>query len=305
MSVFRRRIVFRDDRETKLFGSASIVTAVTVAAVIVFAGTADGSTTGSTGSASGTIVFGGGTVSTISVEVSSSGSIVLGGSAAGIQASLNSASGAVAFAGTARCDALGSGAIVFGGSATVGTIFTMDGSGAIVFAGTATPVVGTTVSGTVVFAGGIGVPEISGGTVTTAASGTIVFNGTAAGVIGSALNVPLQFYFETAYNVDLTSLITSLPEVVQGNAQPATVIVTNGTYSINGGAFSSDPTTVAAGDSIQLRHVSAATYETQVVTTLTLSGISGDFVSVTKADTRDHRPPWKRRFLPKFKRRSW
>lgn len=295
MSVFRRRVVFRDGRETRSFGGASIVTAVLSAAAIVLAGTASGSTTGSSGDASGTIVVGGGTVSSITIEVSGSGSVVLAGTAVGSSVNLSLATGSVVLGGTARCDAIGSGAIVFSGSATVGSVFTMDAAGTIAFAGTAAPVNGTTATGEVVFAGTIGIGEISGGTVNSAAFGSVLLAGTATGAIGSALNVPNQFYFETEFNVARNTVITSRPERILGNAQPANLLITNGEYSINGGAFSSIPTTIAAGATIRLRHTSSDEYDTRVTTTLNLSGIMADFVSITAERLHGRRPPWKRR----------
>lgn len=192
MSVFRRRLVFRTDRETRLLGSLSIVNATTVVAAIVFAGAAAGNTSATTGDATGSIVFAGAPVSEVSIEVSGAGSVVLAGPATGVQRNFGFAVGTLAFAGTARCDATGSGAITFSGSATVGSVFTMDASGAVVFAGTsnAGSISVASVAAPIVFAGTVGAPEISGGTVSGTASGEMLFSGVADAVqIDSALGV--------------------------------------------------------------------------------------------------------------------
>lgn len=304
MSVFRRKIVFRDNRETSILGGASIVTLTAAVGAIVLSGSAATNTSATTLSApSGAIVVAGPVVSEINVEVSASGPVVLSGSAALLQLSRMSASGAIALAGSAAATPTASGAIAFKGSATIGSTFTFEVSGAIAFSGSAASAQLATASGAVVFSGTAGTPVVSGGTVNTAASGAIQLTGSALCTIAAAFNVPNLFAFETAYNVDLATLTVSLPEIIAGNAQPASLVIDNGTYSINGGPFSSSGTTVTAGDSIRLRHVSAATYEAQVVTTLTLSGIVGQFVSVTKRDERDHRPPKHRRFAWGPKRR--
>ncbi len=193
MGVYRR-IVFRTDRETRLLGSSSIVTAVAGTALIVFGGTAAGNTSTTNGSASGSIVLAGGPITEIVVEVSGSGSVALAGSAAGLAVKPGSGSGTIALAGVARCDAIGAGSISFGGSATVGSIFTMEASGTIALSGTATPApIATFPSGSIVFSGTLGIPEISGGTVTSAASGQITWTGTALGGITNGIFGAIEF----------------------------------------------------------------------------------------------------------------
>jgi hypothetical protein len=194
VSVYRKRYVFRDDRETKLLGSLSLVSATTVAALIVFAGTASGNTSVTTGDATGGIVIGGGSVSEITLEVSGTGAVVVAGPAVGVQRNFGFATGSMALGGTARCDAVGSGAITFSGTATVGSIFTMDASGAVVCAGTAAPETPTTTaSGAIALGGTVGPGEISGGTTETTASGTIAFSGTAFGNEQSTVSGEISF----------------------------------------------------------------------------------------------------------------
>jgi|SRR6185295_5850222 len=301
MSVFRRRIVFREP-EVFRFGGLSIVTATVTAAAIVFAGTAAGSTPSVTGDASGGIVFSGGPVSTISIEVSGSGNVVLAGAATGLQRNLGSASGGIALAGSARCDAIGSGSIVFGGSATVGSIFTMDAAGAIVFAGSVAGANGSTALGSVIFAGTLGAPNITGGTITTSAAGSLILAGTAVGSITAAANVPDLFFFAAKFSVELSTLTESDPVTITGNTQPAIISITNGTYSINGSAFTSIAGVINAGDEVVIRHTSAATYETQQVSPVIIGGLTGSFVSVTIRGP-DRRTPIGHRLAHKPRRR--
>lgn len=283
MSVFRRRVVFRDNRETSLLGSLILVTA-TAAGTLVFGGTASGNTSVTNGSATGTIVFAGAPVSQINIEVSGTGQVVLAGSATGIQRNFGAATGTVVFAGSSRCDAIGSGAIVFAGSATVGQIFTMDATGSIVFSGTGQAQHGTSATGPVVFAGTVSAPVVSGGTVSSAATGSIIFSGAAAGVYGSTNNVPSRFFIDTKFNVEPSTLIVSDAFTLQGNTQPASLSITNGEYSIDGANFSSVAILVSAGSQIVVRHTSASTFETRTTTTLVIGGVTGTFVSMTERD---------------------
>jgi hypothetical protein len=303
VSVFRRRLAFRTSRETPIAGSLSLVTATTVAAIIVFAGTALGSTTASTGEATGAIVIGGGTVASITVEVSGTGAIAYGGTATGLRVSNGAATGAVALGGTARSDLSGTGAISVGGSATVGSVFTMDASGALVFAGTAAPVVASGAVGAVAFGATVGAPDVSGGVVESAASGAVALAGDAAGVIGAAENVPDQFYIEAEFGVEPGSLVTSKPITVQGNSQPATLLIEDGEYSVNGGAFTDQSALINAGAVLVFRHTAADTFNTPFATSLTLSGIGGQFVSVTRAASASSRTPRHRRAFTTQRRR--
>jgi hypothetical protein len=194
MSVFRRKLVFRSNRDTFVLGSLSVVTASLAAGVIAFGGSAAGSTSGSIASASGAIEFGGGSITTATMQNSATGSVVLAGSASGLRVSLGSAAGTIQLAGLARPDVYGIGTISFGGSATVGTIFTMDASGAIAFGGTALPVYPTAdASGAIAFSGTVGAGEISGGTVEASASGRIDFAGVAAGAASDIVQGAIVF----------------------------------------------------------------------------------------------------------------
>lgn len=194
MSVFRRRRVYRDFGDTRPIGSASVVTASLATAAIVFAGTAVGSTPGVTGSASGSIVFGGGTISSANLENSGVSPVAFAGTAVGVRISSSDASGSIVFAGTARPRAAASGTITFAGSATVGTTFTMDAAGSIVFAGSVAGQKLGIASGLIVFNGAAGTPVVTDGTIEAEArAGEITFDGTASGTAANIVQNAIVF----------------------------------------------------------------------------------------------------------------
>ena len=94
-------------------------------------------------------------------------------------------------------------------------------------------------------------------------------------------DVPDAFAFADKFNVALSTQITSDPIVVAGIDTAAAIEVTGGEYSINGGAFTSDPGTVANGDSVRARHTSSASNNTATDTVITIGGVSDTFSSTT------------------------
>ncbi len=69
--------------------------------------------------------------------------------------------------------------------------------------------------------------------------------------------VPDAFVFVDQSVVPLASTITSAPVTITGIDSPAPVSVTNGVYSINGGAFVSAPGTVSNNNTVRVRHASS------------------------------------------------
>lgn len=92
---------------------------------------------------------------------------------------------------------------------------------------------------------------------------------------------PDQFVFVSQTGVALGATITSAAATITGINSAATVTVTNGTWSKNGGAFGSAPGTVVANDTVQVRHTASASNNTAVQTTLTVGGVSAVFTSTT------------------------
>lgn len=95
---------------------------------------------------------------------------------------------------------------------------------------------------------------------------------------------PNPFDFPDLSNVARNATQTSAPIVVSGINAPASINIAFGSYAVNGGAFTTSPGTVNAGDSVQVRHVSASAFGTSTNTTLFIGGVSSVFSSVTEAE---------------------
>jgi len=99
--------------------------------------------------------------------------------------------------------------------------------------------------------------------------------------------VPDPFSFGTQAGVSLSTLVTSGAVTVSGIAGPTPVSVTGGQYSVGCGAnYVSTASTINNGQSVCVRHTSAAVSATSTVTTLNIGGVTGTFTSITgTADT--------------------
>jgi hypothetical protein len=90
------------------------------------------------------------------------------------------------------------------------------------------------------------------------------------------------FYFVALVNQPLSTLLSSNTVSISGNTVPVPISITGGQYSINMGSWTSVSGSVNAGDVVQVRQTSSASYNTTTTTTLTVSGYSADFnVSTT------------------------
>jgi hypothetical protein len=94
---------------------------------------------------------------------------------------------------------------------------------------------------------------------------------------------PAAFSFTGRTNVSPATVVTSNAIAVTGINTPAPISVSGGSYSINGGAFTSAPGTVQNGDTVRVRHTTSAALNTTTNTTLTIGGVSAVFTSVTFA----------------------
>jgi len=92
---------------------------------------------------------------------------------------------------------------------------------------------------------------------------------------------PDAFSFATQTGVPTTTTRTSDPATITGIDAAADITVSNGTYSVNGGAYTALAGTVVNLDVIRLRHTSSGSDDTSVVTTATVGGVSATFTSVT------------------------
>jgi len=94
---------------------------------------------------------------------------------------------------------------------------------------------------------------------------------------------PDAFSFVDQADVELSATIVSAPITISGIDALTPISTSGGDYSIgctNNFAFT--PGTVSNGQTVCVRHISAATGESVVSTTLTVGGVSGTFTTTTK-----------------------
>jgi hypothetical protein len=111
---------------------------------------------------------------------------------------------------------------------------------------------------------------------------------------------PNSFTFTDQTNVALNTTMTSDAITVNGITCAASLSVTGGTYSINGGAYTSASGTVDSGDTVTVRVQSSDTYDSTTCATLTIGGVSDAF-SVTTAFADGTVPS----FIGIFRSGSW
>jgi hypothetical protein len=212
-----RRYVHRKEPATRVFGSGSYITAGLAVGSIAFGGTATGGTpTTDGGTASGAIVFAPTTITEISALFSAQGSVTFGGTATGRGFIARTTQAApVVFAGTATAANVAANTIRFAGTATAASgFFTSEVAAAMVFAGTAEGVHRNLASGSLVFAGTVARPDVSGGTVegyalpaeitfagtavptlqafATTGSGAVAFGGSATATRGNTVTIDAE-----------------------------------------------------------------------------------------------------------------
>jgi hypothetical protein len=101
---------------------------------------------------------------------------------------------------------------------------------------------------------------------------------------------PDPFTFTDVTNAALSTVVESNTITVTGINTPATMTVTGGQYSKNGGSYASASTTVAAGNTVKVRGTSSASNSTAVNVTLTIGGVSDTFTITTLAFVSDTTP---------------
>lgn len=95
--------------------------------------------------------------------------------------------------------------------------------------------------------------------------------------------IPDAFSFTEQTNVALSSIITSNPITVSGIDTPSPISIVGGTYSINGGSYTSSSGFVSNGQTVTVRALSSASNSTAVNATLTIGGVSDTFTVTTLA----------------------
>ena len=96
---------------------------------------------------------------------------------------------------------------------------------------------------------------------------------------------PDAFSFTAQDNVARNTITASNSITVAGINAPAAISVTGGAYSIgcNPDGFANPPATISNGQSVCVRHASSAQFSTPTTTTLSIGGVSANFVSTTHA----------------------
>ena len=98
--------------------------------------------------------------------------------------------------------------------------------------------------------------------------------------------LPDAFTFLDRANVATNVFVTSEARTITGINAPAPVSVVNGQYSIDGGPYTSAAGTIARGQALRVRHVSASAPGVTVATAVTVGEYSTEFRSTTTTADR-------------------
>lgn len=148
----------------------------------------------------------------------------------------------------------------------------------------------TSTSGSVVNGDSVQVQQTSSSSYNTTTNAVLTIGGvkdtfSVTTLASSSDTTPDAFSFTDQTNVALSTAITSNAITVSGINAPAAISIVGGTYSINGGAFTSSSGTVGSGASVQIKLTSSAAYSTATQATLTIGGVSDTFSVTTQAGT--------------------
>jgi len=92
---------------------------------------------------------------------------------------------------------------------------------------------------------------------------------------------PNAFSFTDVTDATVSTLYESNSITVSGIDGPATMTITGGEYSVNGGTYASASTSVIAGHTVKVRATSSALNSTAVNVILTIGGVSDTFTVTT------------------------
>jgi hypothetical protein len=102
----------------------------------------------------------------------------------------------------------------------------------------------------------------------------------------AADTIPDPFTFTDQTDVPVNTVIMSNEITVSGINTAASISITGGEYSINGGAYTDLPGTVNNDDRVTVRQTSSSDHSTTTTATLTLGGVTDSFsVTTLAADT--------------------
>lgn len=144
----------------------------------------------------------------------------------------------------------------------------------------------TTAAGTIDAGDTVCVRHTSPSTYATATSTTLSIGGVSSTFRTTTVSdvSPDAFTFADRTGVDVNSTVTSAAVTIGGIAAAAPISVTGGEYSIGcNSTFTAAEGTINNGQTVCVRHTSAATANTSTTTTLTIGGVSGTFQSTTAA----------------------
>lgn len=96
---------------------------------------------------------------------------------------------------------------------------------------------------------------------------------------------PNPFNFTQQTGVPLSTAVTSNAISVIGINAAASISISGGLYSINGGSFLATAGSVNNGDTLTVRQISSANYSMTTNAVLTIGGVSGTFSVTTLANT--------------------
>ena len=144
----------------------------------------------------------------------------------------------------------------------------------------------TSASGTVSLGNTVKVRKMSAAAYATTKSATLTIGGVSDtfSVTTHAATQPDPFTFTNQTNAALSTEFKSNAITVSGLGAAASISIIGGTYSVNGGAYTSDGSTVVNGNTVKVRKMSATAYATTKSATLTIGGASDTF-SVTTQTT--------------------
>ena len=143
----------------------------------------------------------------------------------------------------------------------------------------------TSASGTVSNGDTVTVQLISSGNYSTTTNATLTIGGISDTFSVTTQSAPTdmtpdQFTFTDQTDAALSTVITSNTITVTGITSTTPISITGGTYSINGGPYTSADGTVNPEDTVTVQQTSSESYSTTTDATLTIGGISDTF-SVT------------------------
>jgi hypothetical protein len=154
----------------------------------------------------------------------------------------------------------------------------------------------TSATGTVNNGNTVTVRQTSSGSYSSTTNATLTIGGVSGTFSVTTQSAPVdttpdQFTFTAQTGVTLNTTITSNTITVSGINAAASITITGGTYSINGGAYTSATGTVNNGNTVTVRQTSSCSYLSTTNATLTIGGVSGTFSVTTQSAPVDITPP--------------